>query len=149
MITWIHILNLYLFVYWLSKCSTAVFFFQYNLAIQLFMYNSAFLITKKNSLKLQQDPGYFVVPFNKQLRLSANGLAPCKQVLGPCSSPLSKAHGGLPTCDTAVNEGTCTDLNIYDFMSAQWPLVSGLHRISWPFTDTEIQPTADTTENYL
>lgn len=78
------------------------FFFQYNLTMQLFMYNSAFLTTRKTLRKLQQDPGYF----SKQLLLIANGLAPCKQMWGPCWSPLSKAHGSLLTCNTAISKGT-------------------------------------------
>jgi len=75
-------------------------FFQYNLAIQLFLYNSAFLITKKNPLKLQQAPGYFAVLFGKQPLILANGRASCKQMPGSCCSSLPKAR------NTAANEGT-------------------------------------------
>lgn len=110
-----------------------VFFFQYNLAIQLLTCNSALLITKTTFHKSQQEPGYFTGLVNAQPLL----IAPCKQMPGPCWSPLSKAHGGLPTCDTAINGGTWTGLNINGFVT----LVSGFHRISGHVTSAESQAT--------
>lgn len=113
------------------------FFSQYTLAIQLLTGNSAFLTTKMTSHKSQQGPGYFTVLVNEQPFLMANGLSLCKQTPGPCWSPLSKAHRGLPTCDTAINGGTWTGLNINGFVT----LVSGFHRISGHVTSTESQAT--------
>lgn len=123
----------YLPIHSLGKCSGMVFFFQYNLAIQLLTCNSAFLITKTTFHKSQQEPGYFTGLVNAQPLL----IAPCKQMPGPCWSPLSKAHGGLPTCDTAINGGTWTSLNINGFVT----LVSGFHRISGHVTSAESQAT--------